>query len=498
MSQMSEVSASRVVEMLPSISGVTLDSRRVQPGWLYVALPGTTTHGANFIAQAVVAGAIAVLTDVAGAQLAGEVGIPVLTVANPRAVMAAVAAELYGRPADALLMLGVTGTAGKTSTVALLEAGLAAVGRRVGTIGTMGFFFENQKITMQRSTVTTPESPDLQDLLAQLRTMGADAVAMEVSSHAISQARIAEIGFQVAGFTNLGHDHFDYHQDIQGYFQAKAELFTSAYTQCAVVNIADPYGACLAEQIRQANKVRLVTFSSKGDADYTITSLSDTNDGRRRLQLKTPTGVHDFALSLLGDFNVKNALLAAAMFDQVEVSLEAALPGLEKVQIPGRMQRVSLGAGAPNLVVDFAHTPETVTQALSSLPKTRRIAVLGCGGDRDREKRQPMGQVAALNADVVIVTDDNPRSEDPGSIRAQVLTGAQRGAKVSGAQVIECGDRREAIALALDLARLEDWIAILGKGHESGQIVRDEILPFDDVDVATQLWAHGSAAEMGQ
>ena len=469
------------------ISGVALDSRRVLPGDLYVALPGQATHGARFARAAVEAGAVAVLTDPAGsALLDGDLGVPLVVVADPRGELARLAAEVYGRPGDALLMLGVTGTAGKTSTAFLIEAGLAAAGLAAGTIGTMGFRVRGTTLPVQRSTITTPEAPDLQALLAVMREAGVRAVAMEVSSHALALRRVDAIGFEVAGFTNLGHDHLDFHRDQESYFRAKAALFLDGRSRRAVINTDDPWGRRLADEVQAEGSAVVVTTGGVG-ADYRVLSATPQLDGSRRVRLATPTGEVGFTLGLIGDFNLLNALTAAAMLDQAGIDLPAALAGFATASIPGRMQRVPLPGAAPNVVVDFAHTPEAVTAALTALPEQRRIVVLGCGGDRDPAKRGPMGACAAAHADVVVVTDDNPRSEDPAAIRAAVLDGARRQAG-AGVEVLDGTDRRTAIRTALARAEPGDWVAVLGKGHEQGQEIAGVVTGFDDVAVVTEEW----------
>lgn len=470
------------------VSGVTLDSRRVAAGDLYVGLPGQLTHGARFAAAAVEAGAAAVLTDVEGETIAGDVGVPVVVVANPRADLALVAAALFGHPGDAMMMFGVTGTTGKTSTTYLLEAGLTAAGLVTGAIGTIGFRVAGEELKVSRSTITTPEAPDLQRLLDVMRRRGAGAIAMEVSSHALALHRVDGIRFEVAGFTNLGRDHLDFHRDMESYFRAKQRLFLDGRARHAVVNVDDPWGRRLAESITTDGGAVLHTTGSCPEADYRVVARVGAPDGHTRVRIATPTGEHGFVLSLLGEFNVTNALTAAAMLDAAGIDLATALPGFEAAAVPGRMQRVPLGDRAPGVVVDFAHTPESVAAALAALPGGRITAVLGCGGDRDAAKREPMGQAAARAAQVVVVTDDNPRSEDPAAIRQAVLAGARHAAATSGATVVDGGDRRSAIRAALAQAGPGEWVAILGKGHEHGQEIAGVVNPFDDVAVAVEEW----------
>lgn len=472
------------------ITGVTLDSRRVVPGDLYVALSGTRTHGARFAADAVAAGAVAILTDAAGAALAADAGVPVVVADDPRASMGPLAAQVFGHPAERLEVFGVTGTNGKTSTTFLLDAALTAAGRRVATIGTIGFRLGGVPLAANWTTITTPEAPDLQALLAVALEAGADAVAMEVSSHALALQRVDAITFDVAAFTMLGQDHLEFHHTLEDYFAAKARLFLGGRARVAVVNTADPWGRRLAALVQADGAARLVTTGPQGD--YRIVSHERLGDGGARVTIDHPGGRLTFGLSMLGDFNVANALTALAMAGAAGLDLERAAEGLPNAAVPGRMQRVDLGPDAPFVVVDFAHTPQAVEAALAALPATgRHLVVLGAGGDRDPSKREPMGAVAARGADVVVVTDDNPRSEPPAAIRDAVLAGAR--AAGTGVEIIDGGDRRTAIATALDLARPGDWVAILGKGHETGQEIAGQISPFDDIAVVREVWQERGA-----
>lgn len=476
-----------------SVTGVRLDSRQVAAGDLYAALPGQHTHGARFAADAAARGAVAVLTDPAGRDLV-PAGVPVIVVDDPRAALAEVAAAVNGRPATAMRMFGVTGTAGKTSTVFLLDAALTALGETVGTLGTIGFRLGGRPIERERSTITTPEAPDLQELLAQLRDAGATSVAMEVSSHALALRRVGGITFDVAGFTNLGRDHLDFHRDIDDYFAAKSELFLDGRARSCVVNTDGEWGRRLAGLIR-AEGVPLLTVGTAEGCAADVRLLSALPDGAgSRVRAATPAGELSFTVALPGTFNVANALLAAAMVHAAGLDVAAAVAGFAVAAVPGRMQPVELGPGAPRAVVDFAHTPESVAAALAALPAPR-IAVLGAGGDRDPNKRGPMGAAAAANAELVVVTDDNPRTEVPADIRAAVLAGARA---AGSAEVVDGGDRRAAIALALGRAGADTCVAVLGKGHETGQDVAGVISPFDDVRVIEQEWRRlsgGSAAD---
>jgi UDP-N-acetylmuramoyl-L-alanyl-D-glutamate--2,6-diaminopimelate ligase len=475
----------------PLISGITIDSRLVRPGDLYVALSGAHHHGAEFAQQAAAAGAVAVLTDTAGSLLAHGVSLPVVVVDHPRQAMAAVAATIYGRPADALTMCAVTGTNGKTTTTFLLEAALRAAGVSTGLVGTVGFRLNGVALDCVPTTVTTPESTDLQGLLAFLLEEGAKTVVMEVSSHALVLGRAEAISFDVAAFTNLGRDHLDFHRDIESYFEAKASLFTPERTKHAVINVDDPRGRELVQRIGRHSGMELSTVSLDGDAACRALAYEVQPDGRTTVRADLRGRILNFSLNLPGDFNIRNALTALAMVDAIGGDLERATVGLGQAHVAGRMQRVELGPGAPRVYVDFAHTPQAIAAALQAVGTQRRIVVLGCGGDRDPHKRGPMGEAAARFADVVIATDDNPRSEDPAAIRAELITGAQTAVRKDGllTEVIDGGDRRSAIRLALQIASPSDVVAILGKGHELGQEVAATVLPFSDPDVAAEEWA---------
>jgi UDP-N-acetylmuramoyl-L-alanyl-D-glutamate--2,6-diaminopimelate ligase len=405
--------------------------------------------------------------------------------------MAEAAAAIYGRPSEAMTMYAVTGTNGKTTTTFLLDAALRASGVRTGLVGTIGYFSDGHPLQATRTTVTTPESTDLQGLLGYLREQGAQAVTMEVSSHALALGRVDSIPFDVAAFTNLGRDHLDFHSDEEAYFAAKASLFAPDRTRHAVVNIDDPRGRLLAERVVAAGEPALTTVSLSEAADCQVLARGLGDDGRTGVRARLRNHTVEFTLDLPGEFNVRNAVTALAMVSATGGDLEEAARGLAAASVPGRMQRVDLGPRAPVVYVDFAHTPQAVAAALQAVGPRRRIAVLGCGGDRDPEKRHPMGAAAAQHADLVLVTDDNPRSEDPAAIRAEVLAGARAAVAAGGraSDVLDGGDRRSAIRQALCLAREGEVVAILGKGHELGQEVAGDVLPFSDADVAAAEWA---------
>jgi UDP-N-acetylmuramoyl-L-alanyl-D-glutamate--2,6-diaminopimelate ligase len=482
------------------VSGVTLDSRQVRPGDLYVALPGRAHHGAEFAAAAVAAGAVAVLTDQAGGVLTAGLDGPVVVTHDPRQAMAGIAAQVYDYPSRSLTMFAITGTNGKTTTSYLMAAALRAAGRHAGLIGTIGFALDGEPIDLPRTTVTTPEAPELQRLLAVMRDEGADSVVMEVSSHALALGRADAILFDVAAFTNFGRDHLDFHGDEHSYFEAKASLFTAAHTARAVINIDDPRGPELLDRCRRAGVPAVTVSLADPSADYSVESTGAEpaiaepagagSAGDAATVARLPGRTLSFSLRLPGEFNVRNALTAIAMLDLAGVDLDLAALGLSAAQVPGRMQLVELGPGAPTVYVDFAHTPQAISAALRAVSPRRCIVVLGAGGDRDPEKRRPMGAAAARGAAVVLVTDDNPRTEVPEAIRAEVIAGAQAEQEGEGldTEVIDAGDRRSAIRRALDLAGADDVVAILGKGHEIGQEVAGQVLAFSDIDVVRDEW----------
>jgi UDP-N-acetylmuramoyl-L-alanyl-D-glutamate--2,6-diaminopimelate ligase len=482
-----DVESSRV-----EISGVTLASGEVQPGDLYAALPGSRTHGVRYAADAMSRGAVAVLTDPTGQDGATATGLPVCVVEDPRAVLGAVADRVYGEPSRRLQVLGITGTNGKTTTAYLVEAGLAAAGLGTGLIGTVQTRTRTrdadgrETVTEVPSVRTTPEAPALHALLGAMADDGVSAVVMEVSSHALVLGRVGGIRFAAAGFTNLGRDHLDFHADLEDYFAAKARLFDGRADR-ELVTVDDDAGRRLA-----ALRPGAGTVSISDAADWRATDLAAAPGGGSSFTLHGPGGrTWPAGLRLPGRFNVANAVLAVALLDAAGIPVETALAGLADTVVPGRMEPVD--AGQPFVaVVDYAHTPDAVATALSALRSAtagRLITVLGCGGDRDPGKRAAMGAAAAAASDVLIVTDDNPRSEDPAAIRAAMLSGVREVPDGRRAEVHEVAGRREALAAAVALARPDDTLLVAGKGHETGQEIAGTVHPFDDRDVLRELLA---------
>ena len=489
------------------VTGISLNSRTVEPGDLYVALPGASRHGADFVSQAVEAGAAAVLTDDAGARLLAfshDIAVPVLLAEEPRSLVGGLSALIYrSRPEDAPApaLYGVTGTNGKTTTTYFINALLQALGQKTGLIGTIEILAGGAPIP---SLLTTPESTDVHALLALMRERGLDAASMEVSSHAISFRRVDGVVFDVAGFTNLTQDHLDLHGSMDEYFQTKAQLFTPGRASAAVVTVDDDWGVTLADTAA-IPVTTLATHAPAGagapaTADWTVIRQAPHGLGtdftlrhRDGTELRVHTG-------LPGSFNVANAALATVMVlagghdaDAVQSALDAADPFT--VAVPGRMQLVST---APAAVVDFAHNPDALARALDAVrspePGSRVIVVFGATGQRDQGKRPAMGAIAARRADTVIVSDDDPHDEDAAAIRADVLAGAVEAKEREGldCSIIEVFPRDAAIRKAVELAGPADTILVAGRGHEVWQEVKGVNLALDDrVELRSALTARG-------
>lgn len=479
---LAEICALLGVAPLPGhVTGVTLDSTAVQPGDLYAALPGARTHGARFVGDAVAAGAAAILTDPTGAELAADQDSPVIVCEDPRAVLGDVSALIFGQPGQHLRTFAVTGTNGKTTVTYLLTAALRALGVPTGMIGTTGTWVGESRLATVR---TTPEAPDLQAILALMVESGMRAVAMEVSSHALILGRVDGLRFDVSAFTNLSPDHLDFHGDMDDYFAAKSSLFTNERTRQAVVNVDDEWGRRLAVSMASPH----ITYGFE-HADWNATDVVSDATGSQ-FNAVCGSQILPMRVGAPGRFNVANALCALAMLVQAGYRPRDAATAIGHFTgVPGRMEVVrsaSIDADEPAVIVDYAHTPDAVRGALLAmrpLTQGKIWCVVGCGGDRDAIKRPAMGQMAAQGADVVVVTDDNPRSEDPATIRAAVIGGA-RGAR--GAHVEEIADRRAAIADVIAKALSQDTVMILGKGHETGQEIAGRMYPFDDRLVARE------------
>lgn len=460
-----------------TVDSIGLDSQALEPGALFAAVPGTRVHGASFAFDTPAA---AVITDEEGLAIIEQTDDrrPVLVVDDVRAVLGTVAAEIYGHPSRAMTLLGVTGTSGKTTTSYLLEAGLTAAGHTVGLIGTTGSRIDGRPVP---TTLTTPEATTLQALFARMLAAGVTHVVMEVSSHALELGRVTGAEFDGAGFTNLSQDHLDFHPTMEDYFAAKARFFDPAsplHARRAVVCVDDDWGRRMAE-VAGPDVLRVGTRGQAG-LEVTGEQVSQEPGGAQRIAVTAGPDTITADLQLPGDFNVANATLATAMALAAGVDGEAFARGLADVAVPGRMERIDAGQDFL-AVVDYAHKPAAVAAVLHTLRSQvdgRLGVVVGSGGDRDPTKRPIMGAEAARGADFVVVTDDNPRSEQPAPIRAAVLAGARDAA--TGAVIEEYPSRAEAIDRLVQWARPGDGIVVVGKGHEVGQIVGDKVLHFDD------------------
>ena len=469
------------------VSGLSLDSREVTAGQAFVALRGGKGHGIDFAATAVAQGAAVVLAEPPFAAV--EPGVPVIAVDGLRNKAGALAARFHGDPSAALDVVGVTGTNGKTSTVQLIAQALAFLGRKPATIGTLGAGLHGAIAEGER---TTPDAISMQTRLAEFRDAGATHVAMEVSSHALEQGRVNAVAFDIAVFTNLTRDHLDYHGTMEAYGAAKARLFAFPGLSAAVVNIDDPFGAKLAKGLPEGVvrlRTSMATDSTAKDAevraDIVVTSAKGLS-----FNLDTPWGMRTVRSGLLGRFNVANLLAVAAVLGALGEPFERIHAALESLQpVNGRMSRLGGDGRKPLVVVDYSHTPDALKQALLALrshTKGKLICVFGAGGDRDQGKRPLMAAIAERLADVVIVTDDNPRTEDGDAIVAQIVAGF---AHPDTAMVER--DRAQAIALALADAKADDVVLIAGKGHETYQEGPDGKRPFDDFAVAREAMESG-------
>lgn len=457
------------------VTGLSYDSRRLRPGHLFFALPGERTDGSRFAAEALTSGASAVVSPVPLSD-----GVPSVTVPDARRAMADMATAFYGHPSGGMKVIGVTGTNGKTTVTYLCRHLLASL--RCGLIGTIAY---HNGLEASPAPRTTPESIDLQALLAEMRDNGCKAVAMEVSSHGLVQHRVRGVSLNVAVFTNLSRDHLDFHGSMSAYFEAKSELFDAledslGHRGRAVINIDDRYGRMIEDRFR--SRLEVITFGRSMRAAFRASDIR-TSQGQTSFHLHAKGKSYLVRLPLIGAFNVSNALATLAATNAAGLDLRSAVAGLaEAPQVPGRLQRIGPKRHF-DVFVDYAHTDDALRNVLVTLREldpVRLTVVVGCGGDRDKSKRAPMAAVATSIADRCFFTTDNPRSEDPGQILDQMVAGATH----SNYTVIP--DRREAIGRAIADAVPREIILIAGKGHENYQEVHGERTPFDDSLIASE------------
>ncbi|MEM7409285.1 MAG: UDP-N-acetylmuramoyl-L-alanyl-D-glutamate--2,6-diaminopimelate ligase [Myxococcota bacterium] len=486
----------------PIIRGLTYDSRDVSPGDAFFALRGAEVDGHDYLAAAQRLGASALIVESLPAGFEVK-DAAIVEVPDSRRALAPIAAHFFGRPSEELSLIGVTGTNGKTSTTYLVESLLAAAGRRAGLIGTVEVRFGSER---QRAVNTTPESLDLQRLLRNMCTQHVETAVMEVSSHGLDCGRVDGCGFAVAAFTNLTQDHLDHHGDMDRYREAKLLLMREHLRPdgVAIVNIDDPSGAAFVAAARERG-ARVLRVSREGDGDAEIRLLEAHVDLEgTRATVATPAASGELQLPLLGDFNLENLLVAVGIGVGLELPFATIAEGVAACpQVPGRIERVGASAG-PQVIVDYAHTPDAVDKLLATLRplcRGRLITVFGCGGDRDRAKRPLMAEAVARHADRVVATSDNPRTEDPERILDDVEAGLVGFPRVDAAAFddtrgyLRIADRREAIRAALAIAGPDDMVAIAGKGHEDYQIIGRERLPFSDRDEALRALAEPTAPE---
>jgi UDP-N-acetylmuramoyl-L-alanyl-D-glutamate--2,6-diaminopimelate ligase len=467
----------------PVIEGVQLDSRRVQGGDLFFALPGFRMNGERFVPEAVERGARAIVASSARPNSLAP-GIAWVRVDEPRRVAAVVSRECYGRPDESLMLVGITGTNGKTTVAYLVESIARAAGLRAGRIGTVGYALGDVVYAAAR---TTPEAPDLYRLLAEMRERSIELVALEVSSHALALGRVEGARFSVAAFLNLGRDHLDFHRDEDAYFAAKARLFEAlGPAQTAVLPADDPRGGSLAARTR----ARVLRFGRTAGAHVRMRD-ERCSLGGSAVVLETEAGPLEVQTSLAGRFNLDNVAAAAACALAGNIPPEAIPAGVLAVRgVPGRVERVDRGQPFA-VLVDYAHTPDALARLLAGIRELiagRLIVAFGCGGDRDRGKRPEMGRVAARGADLMLLTSDNPRSEDP----LAILEDIERGVRSVAGAADRCRavpDRTEAVALAVRAARPGDAVVVAGKGHESTQTVGERVEPLDDRELALRALA---------
>ena len=455
------------------ITGIAQSAAEIEPGDIFLALPGAKHHGIDFLKQAIANGAVAVITDQKGANQE----LPTLVVNNPRRFAGDMASVIYGEPSQNLFAVGITGTNGKTTVTTLLHQIWQRANWDSGLIGTVNTQINSEILP---STHTTPEAAPLQAIIATMKERHCRAVAMEVSSHALDQYRVAGAHFKVAGFTNLTQDHLDFHGDMDSYFKAKSKLFAFGFSDLAVINIDDAYGAKLAKSV----EIPVIKVSRTGKADWRYEEITHFGSSTQ-IKIRGLDGVLiEGTTKLIGDFNLDNLLIAVAIavisgVDPIEISANLPL----YTGAPGRLEQVNVGQDFLAFV-DYAHTPDAVVNVLKSaraMTKGKVIAVLGCGGDRDKTKRPLMGQ-ALTAADFPIFTSDNPRSEDPAVILNEMVAGILH----SGEVIV---DRQMAIEKAVSIAKPGDVVAVLGKGHESGQEIAGTKHPFDDRKVLAQAIA---------
>ena len=472
-----------------NITGVTCDSREVRPGYLFAAIPGTQTDGRRFIPDAILRGAVAVLGPPGTEPDNDHPDISVVTDEDPRRLYALMAARLFDRQPRTIV--AITGTSGKTSTAHFLRQVWNSAGLMAGAMGTLGLQAtaadDGNLLLGDDKALTTPDAANLHRQLSELTKLGVEHLAMEASSHGLHQRRLDGVRVSAAAFTNLSHDHLDYHENEAAYLKAKLRLFSDLLIDdgTAVINADQPYTEAIVAVCRERG-LPVILSGEQGDRVRLIQRLPETSG--QRLSVEIDGAIHQILLPLVGDFQASNALCAAALALATGTNAETIVTAIESLQgVPGRMQLIGENTSGGTIYVDYAHKPDALRRALLALrphATGKLITVFGCGGDRDVEKRPEMGRIANELADDIYVTDDNPRGEDPAMIRRTILQACP--------DAIEIGDRRDAITQALARLGDGDILMVAGKGHETGQIVGGQVLPFDDAEVVRDVIGGGA------
>ncbi|AIS52712.1 UDP-N-acetylmuramoyl-L-alanyl-D-glutamate--2,6-diaminopimelate ligase MurE [Thermoanaerobacter kivui] len=461
------------------INGVCYDSRKAKSKYLFIAIKGFNTDGALYIEDAIKNGAIAVVAD---REVKEYPGVTTVLVEDAKAAMAKIAANFYKNPTSKLILIGITGTNGKTSVTYMLKSILESQNNKVGLVGTIQNMIGDEVIP---SVHTTPESLDLQELFSVMVNKGAKYVVMEVSSHSLALNRVDECEFDIAVFTNLSQDHLDFHKNMEEYAKTKSKLFKMA-KQASVINIDDKYSSMMIE----SSKAKVLTYGIKDFAYVMAKDIQNSLNGVK-FKVQIEDKKEEMLLKIPGLFSVYNALAAITVADFLGITLPIIKEALSKVTVKGRFELVETGRDF-HVIIDYAHTPDgikNIMEALNEYKTGRKILLFGCGGDRDKLKRPLMGEVAGRYADFCILTSDNPRSENPMEIILQI----EEGIKKTNCPYTIIEDRKEAIRYALSIAKKDDVVILAGKGHETYQVIKDKVIPFDEREIVKEILSEGGS-----
>ncbi len=462
------------------IKGISYDSRKIKKDELFVALRGSCLDGHNFIKDALQKGVAALVVESIPDE---DLCVPIIKVKDSRRALSQLAINFFNPPLDKINVVGITGTNGKTTTSYLIESILKSAGKKVGVIGTVSYRFCGKEL---KANVTTPESLELMQMLKEMSNTGTNYVVMEVSSHSLSQGRVRDCPFKVAVFTNITRDHLDYHGSMREYFDAKKKLFLEYNPAFCVINQDDPFGRLLIDEIKKTKNNTIITYGIENGIIRAKDVQIDKNGIKAEILLPKNKCITIHS-ALVGKFNLYNILASVAVSYCLEIEESSIQEGISKLKtVPGRMELIK-DDSSPFVIVDYAHTPDALFKVLSTVRAVfdkRIITVFGCGGNRDKGKREEMGRIAALYSDFVVITSDNPRFEDPFSIMKQIERGVKQ---INSSDYVMEVKREEAIKKAIKMAQKEDVVLIAGKGHEDYQIIGDKKIPFDDRQVVKQI-----------